>query len=66
MGKIEFFTNANNPTKIQYTQLVTRFDLEHGVLWTEMNPEGIPCMTEEILDELKHHQTIIEKCGGNI
>lgn len=66
MGTLEFFTNANSPIKTQYTQLVTRFDSEHGILWTEMNPEGIPCMTKEILEELNHHQNSIEKCGGNI
>ncbi len=66
MGKLEFFTKANNPTKIQYTQLVTRFDPDYGILWTEMNPEGIPCCTKELLDELYHHHKTIEKCGGKI
>ena len=66
MGTLELFTNANNPLKTQYSQLVTRFDPEQGILWTEMNPEGIPCMTEEILEELNHHQASIEKCGGMI
>lgn len=66
MGTVDLFANAHNPIKTQYTQLVTRFDSEHGVLWTEMNQEGIPCMTEKILDELTHHQTCIEKCGGVI
>lgn len=66
MGKFEIHTKANNPTNNRYTQLSTRFEPEYGVLWTEMSPEGIPCMTEEILDELQHHQTAIENCGGKI
>ena len=66
MGTLEFFTNANSPIKTQYTQLVTRFDSEHGILWTEMNPEGIPCCTKELLGDLYHHHKTIEKCGGKI
>jgi DSF synthase len=66
MGTLELFTNANNPLKAQYSQLVTRFDPEQGILWTEMNPEGIPCCTKELLGDLYHHHKTIEKCGGKI
>lgn len=66
MGKIEFFTNANNPTKIQYTQLVTRFDLDEGISWVLMNPEAVPCFNLNILSELQQYNQSIEDCGGKI
>lgn len=66
MGKIEFFTNANNPTKIQYTQLSTRFDPEEGISWVLMNPEAVPCFNLNILSELQRYNQSIEDCGGKI
>lgn len=66
MGTLELFANVNNPLKQQYQQLVTRFDPEQGVLWTEMNPEGVPCCTMELLNDLYHHHKTIEKCGAKI
>ena len=63
MGKLEIL---KNPLETKYTQLSTRFDSEYGVLWTVMDPEGIPCMTEELLSELSHHQNSIEHSGGMI
>jgi DSF synthase len=65
-GQLGILPRENSPLEFEYTQLSTRFDPEFGVLWTEMNPVGIPCMTEEILDELHHHQKTIENCGGKI
>jgi DSF synthase len=66
MGKIEFFTNANNPTKIQYTQLVTQFEPEDGVSWVFMNPEGVPCFDQNLLSELRQYHESVEDCGGKI
>lgn len=66
MGQLKIFTSVVDPTKIQYAQLVTRFDAEYGLLWTAMNPAGIPCCTQGLLDELYHHHKTIEKCGGSI
>jgi DSF synthase len=66
MGTLELFTNANNPLKPQYSQLFTRFDQEQGILWTEMNPDGVPCCTRELLDDLYHNHKTIERCGGKI
>lgn len=77
MGKLQAWSNmdagqsgilprANNPLSIEYSQLSTRFDPEYGVLWTEMNPEGVPCCTRELLDELYHHHKTIESSGGKI
>ncbi|MGC2048164.1 MAG: crotonase/enoyl-CoA hydratase family protein [Gallionella sp.] len=55
-----------SPLEIKYSQISTRFDPEYGVLWTEMNPQGIPCCHQELLDDLDHHQKILEKSGGKI
>ena len=75
MGKLEalnnvdqlsIFPHINHPLEAGYSQVSTRFETEYGVLWTEMNPNGIPCCTQELLDELDHHQKILEKCGGKI
>jgi len=77
MGKLESLSNNEtrqtgnllneiNPLEVSYSQISTRFDIEHGVLWTEMKPEGIPCCTRELLDELDHHQKTLMKCGGQI
>lgn len=69
-GQLGILSRENNPLEIEYSQLSTRFDPKYGVLWTEMNPEGIPCCTMELLDELDHHQKTLEKtlknCGGKI
>lgn len=66
MGTVEFLSNAINPTKIQYEQLTTRFDPEHGISWVEMKPEGVPCCTQELLSELNRYNRSIENCGGKI
>lgn len=65
-GQLGISSRENNPLAVKYSQLSTRFDPEFGVLWTEMKPEGIPCCTRELLDELDHHQKTLEKCGGKI
>lgn len=64
--QFEILSRENNPLEIKYSQISTRFDPEYGVLWTEMNPEGIPCCTGELLDDLDHHQKTLERCGGKI
>jgi len=65
-GQSGILSRKHNPLEIEYTQISTRFDSEYGVLWTEMNPEGIPCCSRELLDELDHHQKLLEKCGGKV
>lgn len=66
MGTVEFLSNAINPVKIRYEQLVNRFDTEGGILWTGMNPQGVPCCTPELLEDLYNHHKSIENCGGKI
>lgn len=66
MGTVEFLGNAISPLKIQYEQVVTRFDHEHGISWIEMKPEGVPCCTQEFLTELGRYNKSIENSGGKI
>jgi DSF synthase len=64
--QLEILPFEINPLEIKYSQISTRFDPEYGVLWTEFKPEGIPCCSQELLDDLDHHQKILEKSGGKI
>jgi DSF synthase len=65
-GQLSILPHEKSPLEIEYSQLSTRFDPEYGVLWTEMNPEGIPCCTRELLEDLYHHHKAIESIGGKI
>lgn len=65
-AQLEILPFEINPLEIKYSQISTRFDPEYGVLWTEMKPEGVPCCSQELLDDLDHHQKILEKSGGKI
>ena len=66
MAKVEFLSSVVNPTKIQYEQLVTRFDPEEGISWVFLNPEFVPCFDQQLLGELRHYHESIENCGGKI
>ncbi len=66
MGTVEFLSDTISPIKIQYDQVVTRFDHEHGISWIEMRPEGVPCCTQELLSELHRYNRSIENSGGKI
>ena len=66
LGQFGILSHENNLLEIKYSQLSTRFDPEYGVLWTKMNPEGIPCCTKALLDDLYHHHKTIENSGGKI
>ena len=65
-GTVEFLNAASNPIKFRYEQLLNRFDTEGGILWTGMNPQGVPCCTPELLEDLYNHHKSIENCGGKI
>jgi DSF synthase len=45
----------------RFQQVETRFDLEHGVYWAFMNPQGRPCFNVGLLDELRGYiDTIVD------
>jgi len=65
-GNVEFLSAMSNPIKFRYENLVNRFDIEGGILWTGMNPQGVPCCTPALLDDLYNHHKSIENCGGKL
>jgi len=50
----------------QYSELITRFDGETGVLWTLVNQSEVPCVTNELLENLLHHHEAIKNCSGQV
>jgi len=52
--------------EFEYSQLSTRFHAEQGVLWTYMNPRGVPCVNPRLLDDLFCHYKNIENSHGKI
>ena len=50
----------------KYQQIELRFDPEHAVAWTYMNPLGAPCFNLDMLEELRAHDGAIESCGGRL
>lgn len=64
MGKIEIVSSKSHLLEAKYTQLSTRFDPGYGILWTLMDPVGVPCYTLDFLNELNHHHKSIEGCRG--
>lgn len=47
-----------------YRGIETRFDVEHGALWSVLNQKGVPAFTLEFLGEAQHHQQMIKESGG--
>jgi len=66
MGKIEIVSCMSNPFELEHSQVSTRFDSDCGILWTIMNPERVPCFTQELLGELLSHNRSIENSGGKV
>ncbi|MEQ1813585.1 MAG: crotonase/enoyl-CoA hydratase family protein [Candidatus Nitrotoga sp.] len=66
MGILDVIPQMENLLDIEYAQLSTRFDAEQGVLWTFMNPRGVPCYNLKMLDELLTHYKRIENSGGEV
>ncbi|GAB4119993.1 MAG: crotonase/enoyl-CoA hydratase family protein [Sideroxydans sp.] len=50
----------------RYSELRTRFDPEQGVLWTLVSQDEVPCVTNELLENLLHHHDAIKKCEGQV
>lgn len=66
MGNVEIFDRMQQPLATEYTQVASRFDPEHGILWLLMNPSGIPCFNKEFVSELLHYNRSVESSGGAI
>lgn len=58
--------NPHDLLKTEYSQLRTRFDVDHGVLWTLVNQDSVPCVTPELLKELGEHHRAIQHAQGKL
>jgi DSF synthase len=55
-------TQLNSPSfQDNYQHLSTRYDHEHGAVWCYMQPTSRPCVTPELLAELRQLQVAIEQ-----
>ena len=64
MGKVEILPGMKSLLEVEYAEVATRFDHEHGILWTLLNANGVPCYKPEFLREIgDHHQTICNSGG---
>ncbi len=61
---MELVKNGKSLLDAKYSQVKIEFNKEHGVLWTQLNQTGVPCMTLPLLKELQHHNAAIESSGG--
>lgn len=57
MAEVRFFPQP------KYTQITTRFDVEHGVLWGFMNPKPRPTFNVQLLDEAREFGRSICESG---
>ena len=63
---MELISDTKTLLDTKYSQLKTAFNAEHGVLWTQLDQDDIPCVTEKLLHELQQHQDTIENSGGKV
>lgn len=66
MGKIEVIPDMISPLEIDYDQLETRFDEEHGISWMSMQPQSVPCFNKVLLKELRQYHESMEYCDGMV
>lgn len=48
----------------QFGQIESRFEAQSGILWSYMNPRGRACFTTELLDDIRAHESRIERGYG--
>ncbi|HEY6864360.1 MAG TPA: crotonase/enoyl-CoA hydratase family protein [Burkholderiales bacterium] len=60
------FGLSPSPFEKKYHQIETRFDPEHAIAWTYLNPAGAPCFNPEMLEELRAHDAAIQSSGGRL
>lgn len=49
-----------------FQQINTRFDSEHGVMWSIMQPEPRPCFNKICLNDLLQHHSYLQNTQGKI
>ncbi len=63
---MELISDTKALLDTKYTQIATEFNAEHGVLWTQLKQDEVPCVTLQFLKELQHHHDSIENSGGQL
>lgn len=63
---MELVHSQHDLLKAEYSQLRTRFDAEHGVLWTLVSQDAVPCVTPELLKDLGNHHEAIDHSQGKL
>ncbi len=58
--------NPHDLLKTEYSLFRTRFDVDHGVLWSIAKQDAVPCVTPQFLRELKEHQREIADSQGRL
>lgn len=58
--------NPHDLLKTDYSIFRTRFDAEHGVLWTIAKQDAVPCVTPQFLKELAEHWREIANSQGRV
>ncbi|MDE2343809.1 MAG: crotonase/enoyl-CoA hydratase family protein [Betaproteobacteria bacterium] len=63
---MELVSDSQAVLDSKYSQISVEFNKKHGVLWSQLNQDEIPCFTMKLLKEAQHHQDAIENSGGQI
>ena len=59
--------HQDNLLEVEYSQLNTRFNKEHGALWTLVNQKQVvPCASPELLKDLGEHHRAITNSQGSL
>jgi DSF synthase len=58
--------NPHDLLKTDYSIFRTRFDADHGVLWTIAKQDAVPCVTPQFLKELAEHWREIADSQGRV
>ncbi len=63
---MQLLANPKQLLDTKYSELKTRFDAEQGILWTFVHQNNVPCVTNELLQNLHHHHEEIKHCDGKL
>ena len=63
---MKLIQNPHDLLKTEYSLFRTRFDAEHGVLWSIAKQDAVPCVTPEFLKELAELQSAIANSQGKL
>lgn len=58
-------TDIYSPPRRQYQQISQEYDPALKVLWTYMNPAGVPCFNQSLVEELHHSFHLLDEKQGH-